>query len=224
MVANFSARRWSAPRHSRLCSPTNAKFHQVKDNLWERLHPDIPLPSPSSCRPTSKLGADTVAKLKPANDLNVARMLAGTAGMFDGAAGLVQAVFQAKDVDPKMRELIILRSAYLLDCPYEWQANILMAKNTGCTQEQIDAMTSQGPPTGLDDRTALVVLTPDEITESRTLTDATLQRLRDAYDDVICRKFILIIAWFNLLARFLNSCCVPLETGDKLGSRTSPLG
>jgi Carboxymuconolactone decarboxylase family len=52
-----------------------------------------------------------------------------------------------------MRELIILRSAYLLDCPYEWQANIVMAKNTGCTQEQIDAMTSQGPPTGLDDKT-----------------------------------------------------------------------
>jgi NAD(P)-dependent dehydrogenase (short-subunit alcohol dehydrogenase family) len=38
--------------------------------------------------------------------------------------GLVQAVFQAKDIDPKMRELIILRSAYLLDCPYEWQANV----------------------------------------------------------------------------------------------------
>jgi 4-carboxymuconolactone decarboxylase len=47
----------------------------------------------------------------------------------------------------RLRELIILRSAYLLDCPYEWQANIVMAKNTGCTPEQIDAMTSQGPIT-----------------------------------------------------------------------------
>jgi|GEM_PF-4172255 len=32
---------------------------------------------------------------------------------------------------------------------------------------------------------------------------------------------ILFIAWFNLLARFLNGYRVPLETGDKLGSRTS---
>ena len=124
----------------------------------------IPLPT------DEQLGADTVAKLKRANDLNFARMLAGTADMLDGATGLVQAVFQAKDIDPKMRELIILRSAYLLDCPYEWQANIVMAKNTGCTQEQIDAMTSQGPPTGMDDKTALVVLATDEITESGTLT------------------------------------------------------
>jgi hypothetical protein len=60
-----------------------------------------------------------------------------------------------------MRELIILRSAYLLDCPYEWQANILMAKNTDCTQEQIDAMTSEAPPPGLDDKTALVILATD---------------------------------------------------------------
>jgi Carboxymuconolactone decarboxylase family len=126
-----------------------------------------------------------------------------------------------------MRELIILRSAYLLDCPYEWQANVLMAKNTGCTQEQIDAMASEGPPTGLDDKTALVVLATDEMTKSGTLTDATLQRLRDAYDDVICRKFILIIAWFNLLARFLNGCRVPLETGEasahlRLASPSAP--
>jgi alkylhydroperoxidase/carboxymuconolactone decarboxylase family protein YurZ len=83
-------------------------------------------------------------------------------------------VFQAKDIDPKMRELIILRSAYLRDCPYEWQANIVMAKNTSCTQEQIDAMTSQGAPTGPDDKMALVVLATDEVTESGTLTDATL--------------------------------------------------
>ena len=52
----------------------------------------IPLPT------DEQLGAETVAKLKPANDLNVARMLAGTADMFDGAAGLVQAVFQAKEL------------------------------------------------------------------------------------------------------------------------------
>ena len=103
-------------------------------------------------------------------------MLAGTGDMLDGATGLVQVVFQARDIDPKMRELIILRSAYRLDCPYEWQANVVMAKNTGCTQEQIDAMASEGPPTGLDDKTALVVLATDGA-ESGTLTDAALQRL-----------------------------------------------
>jgi alkylhydroperoxidase family enzyme len=112
----------------------------------------------------------------------------------------------------------------LLDCPYEWQANVVMAKNVGCTQEQIDAMTADEPRTGLDDKTALVMRATDELTKTGTLSDPTLQKLRETYDDVICRKLVLIISWFNLLSRFLNGCRVPLETGDKLGSRTSPLG
>jgi hypothetical protein len=33
-----------------------------------------------------------------------------------------------------------------------------------------------------------------------------------------------MIAWFNLLSRFLNGCRVPLETTDKIGAGTSPLG
>jgi hypothetical protein len=48
----------------------------------------IPLPT------DEQFGADTVAKLKRANDLNVARMLAGTADMLDRATGLVDDLWQ----------------------------------------------------------------------------------------------------------------------------------
>lgn len=178
----------------------------------------IPLPT------DEELGPQAVAKVKGANDLNVARMIAGTGDMMDGLIGLVQAVFQAKGIEPKLRELIILRTAKLLDCPYEWQANAVMAKNTGCTTQEIDAMASNGAPPGLDGKTSLVIAATDELTKGGTLTDATLQAMRDSFDDVTCRKLVLVIAWFNLLSRFLNGCRVPLETGDKLGNKTSPLG
>ncbi len=178
----------------------------------------IPLPSDTDLSP------DMVRELKQSNDLNVARMLAGTTDMYPGAKAMVEAVFQAKDVDPQLRELIILRSAYLLNCPYEWQANVVMARNAGCTQAAIDLVSSAGPVDGIDARTDLVMCATDELTQTGTLTDRTLDALRAEYDDVVCRKLVLVIAWFNLLARFLNGCRVPLETGDKLGSRTSPLG
>jgi 4-carboxymuconolactone decarboxylase len=178
----------------------------------------IPLPI------DDQLSSQLISKLKLANDLNVARMFAGTDDMMEGSMGLVQAVFQAKGIDPKTRELIILRSAKLLNCPYEWQANVVMAKNAGCSQHEIEAMTSEGPPPGLDPSTALIMQATDELTRDGTLSDHTLQGLRDKFDDVTCRKLILIIAWFNLLSRFLNGCRVPLEKGDKIGSKTSPLG
>jgi alkylhydroperoxidase family enzyme len=181
-------------------------------------HATLPLPT------DAEIGPELVKDLQQSHNLNVSRMLAGTADMYPGAKALVQAVFQAKDVDPRLRELIILRSAYLLDCPYEWQANVVMAKNTGCTQADIDAVTVDGPVIGINLKINLVMLATDELTKTGTLSDDTLQQLRRHYDDTICRKLVLIIAWFNLLARFLNGCRVPLETGDKLGKRTSPLG
>ena len=178
----------------------------------------IPLPTDDELTP------ELVKSVKQTNDLNVGRMVAGTLDMAPGTAAMVQAVCQAKDIDPKLRELIILRSAYLLDCPYEWQANAVVAKNTGCTQSEIDAMTSDGSPDGLDEGTTLVIRATDELTRTGTLTDPTLEMLRETYDDVVCRKLVLIIAWFNLLSRFLNGYRVPLETMEKLGGRTSPLG
>jgi hypothetical protein len=63
----------------------------------------IPLPTDDELVPANR------EKLALANDLNVARMLAGTDDMFDSTIGIVRAVFQAKDVDVKVRELTLLR-------------------------------------------------------------------------------------------------------------------
>jgi hypothetical protein len=62
------------------------------------------------------------------------------------------------------------------------------------------------------------------LSTSGTLRDETLSELLDKYGETISRKIVLMIAWFNLLSRFLNGCRVPLETSDKIGTRTSPLG
>jgi alkylhydroperoxidase family enzyme len=143
--------------------------------------------------------------------------------MFDSASGIVRAVSQAKDIDLKVRELIILRSAKLLTCPYEWQANVVLAKNAGRSPAEIDAMGSDGGVACIDPIYFLVMNATDEPTTTGRLTDPTLQALLDRYGAVVSRKVVLIIAWFNLLSRFLKGCRVPMETSDKLGSRPSPL-
>ena len=159
----------------------------------------------------------------PAAALNVVKMFAGTEDMFGATVGLVKAVFGAEGVDPKLRQIIILRAAKILNAPYEWQANVPMSLNNGLTQLEIDAAATDGPVTGIGSDYVLVCLATDEMSKSGTLTDTTLQALRDRFGDVLARKFVLIIAWFNLLSLFLNGCRVPLETTDKIGAKKSPL-
>ena len=136
----------------------------------------------------------------------------------------MKALFSTDGIDPKIRELIVLRSAKLLDCPYEWQANAAMAKNAGCTarRDRRDGLTD-GPVTGLGDEITLVLTAVDELTRDATVTDRTLAAMRARYSDELVRKYLLMIGWFNLLSRFLNGCRVPLETGDKIGAKTSPV-
>ena len=49
--------------------------------------------------------------------LNVTKMLTGTGDCFPAVVALVKALFQANDIDPKLREVVTLRVATLLNAP-----------------------------------------------------------------------------------------------------------
>lgn len=155
-------------------------------------------------------------------DLNVSRMLAGTGDMSYGFITLVHAIFGAKDIDARMREIIGLRTAKLLHAPYQWQQHATMGKNAGLTPEEIDAMAIDGAVSGISGDYVLLAQATDELTMNALLTDATLTSLQQRYGDEVTRKLVLTIGFFNLLSRFLNGCRVPLETTDKMGDRTTP--
>lgn len=159
----------------------------------------------------------------PDTALNVMKMMSGTGGFFPALAGMVQAVFGEPDIDAKHREVVILRAASVLDSPYEWQANEQMARNAGLTRSEIETIAGEGDPGNLDADYRLLIAATDELLLSGTLTDDTLQGLLDRFGATTTRKYVVTIAWFSLLSLFLNGTRVPLETTDKIGSRTSPL-
>ncbi len=130
----------------------------------------------------------------PETALNVVKMLAGTDDMCAATLGLVKAVFSAEGVDPKLRQVIILRAAKVLDAPYEWQANVPMSLNNGLTQAEVDMIGVDGPVQGLPENYTLLCTAADEMYTAGTLEDATLRKLLDAHGETIARKLILILA------------------------------
>jgi len=157
------------------------------------------------------------------NVLNVIKMMAGTDDMYPAAVGFIRAMFAAQDVDPKIREMIMLRAAKVLHCPYEWGANVVLATNVGLSNAEIEATGSDEPVTRIHPDYVLICRATDELSLDATLTDSTLSDLLSRFGSIICRKLILIIGWFNLLARFLNGCRVPMEDFTKLREKTDPL-
>ena len=178
----------------------------------------IPLPPDDAIRKV--IGASYDPEKTP----NVLKMMAGTDDLFGATVGMVKAIFAADGIDPRLREMIVLRAAKVLNAPYEWQANSTMAANVGLQPAEIEAAASDGPVSGIDPAYVLVCRATDELSRTGTLPDETLSDLLERYGDTITRKLVLMIGWFNLLSRFLNGCRVPLETTDKIGTQTSPLG
>lgn len=183
----------------------------------------VPLPDDEAIRPVFE--STVGATYDPEATLNVVKMFAGTQDMFPGVVGLVTKIFGPEGIDDaKRRQMIILRVAKRLDAPYEWQVNAAMARNAGLSEAEIAAAATDGPVTGIDPEYVLICRATDELTRDRTLTDDTLAELLAKYGDVLTRKHILSIAFFTMIGLWLNGCRVPLETTDKVGTNTSPLG
>ena len=184
-----------------------------------RVRWNVAVPLPTDDELPARL-TDILAANPP---LNISRMMAGSLDMFEGVSGLVQAVFTAADVDVKLRQIIILRAAQLTECTYEWQANVIMSRNVGLTEQEIDTIGTDGPVTALDPVSNLICRMTDEITRDVAVSDEALQALLDHFGATVTNKLILIASWFNLLSRYLLSTRVPLETSNKLEGRTSPV-
>jgi hypothetical protein len=86
------------------------------------------LPSPDSSLVSVPLPSEEELKRVIGNSydsnksLNVMKMFAGTEEMYRAVVGFIRSVFQARDIGPKVREMIVLRVATKFHVLYEWQA------------------------------------------------------------------------------------------------------
>ena len=67
----------------------------------------VPLPRDADLSP------ETLELLSQGAPLHVLRMFAGAEDIFPAIVAFIRAIFTAKGIDPKLREIIILRTAHL---------------------------------------------------------------------------------------------------------------
>jgi alkylhydroperoxidase family enzyme len=177
----------------------------------------VPLPSEEDLKRVIGISYDSD------KTLNVMKMFAGTDDMYPAVLGFIKAVFEAQGVNPKLREMIVLRVATKYHVLYEWQAQSTLARNVGLLPEEIQAAARDDAIEGIDAEYRLAWKATDEICTEGTLRDETLCELLARYGETVTRKLILIISWFNLLSCFINGCRVPLEITDKIGNKAAPV-
>lgn len=97
----------------------------------------LPLMDPASA-------PEAVGKILAGTPLNLFRMVAHAQSAFEPWLKYGAALLTRLELDPLLRELVILQVAHLVESPYEWVQHVAIAHSVGASEQQIAAVESDG--------------------------------------------------------------------------------
>ncbi len=175
--------------------------------------PKIPLPSDEELEPEHR---ELLAGLPP---LNVFRMVAGAPRAVRPFMALGRAVLSTA-LDARRREIAVLRVAHATAAGYEWAQHEQLARSSGVTGMEIEAIRTEQRVTSLDEECNLICRVADEVTREVRLSDEALEQIIDRYGPREASELILLVSYYNMVSRFLESTRVQLEDEPLLSGQT----
>jgi AhpD family alkylhydroperoxidase len=175
--------------------------------------PRIPPPSDEELEPEHVL---LLAKMPP---LNVFRMVAGARGALRPFLRLGGAVLSTA-LDAQRREIAVLRVAHATRASYEWAQHEQLARNVGVSAAEIEAIGSEEPVKSLDEERNLICRVADEISREVRLSDEALALIVERYGPREAAELVLLVSYYNMVSRFLESTRVALEDEPLLHGQT----
>jgi alkylhydroperoxidase family enzyme len=108
-------------------------------------------------------------------------------------------------LEPRIRELAILRVAWRTRSGYEWDQHRRMGGDEGLTEAQLDALTD-GPSSALWSPAERAVLrAADEMIDDFAVSDETWAALTSSFDTAPLFELLFVIGGYLCLAAVLNS-------------------
>lgn len=133
--------------------------------------------------------------------LNVSRMaMHAPDALWLAQRRLGRAMVYDSTLDEKLRELLILRVAYLCGSEYELFHHLSIAENLGVTAEQRDAMRT-GDFSALSSQERALVNFVTEVVRDVSPSDATLRDAREAFPLPQIFEMVILIGGYMMTAR-----------------------
>ncbi len=146
-------------------------------------------------------------------NLNVYRALANAEKVFTGWMLAGDAALTSTTLPLRLRELVVLRTAYLMDCRYELGQHRDVAKTAGVSGAEVDAiLTDSDWQVGHFEGAELAVLTlTTELLTTRTVTQAVFDAVHHALGSEVTVEVLMVINRYSGLALMLNALDVDLD-------------
>jgi AhpD family alkylhydroperoxidase len=151
-------------------------------------------------------------------NLNVYRALANAEKVFTGWMLAGRAALTSPVLPVRLRELVVLRTAYLMDCPYELGQHNDVARTAGVGSDEITAITSESDwQTGDFNPVELAVLQlTTELLTTHRVCAAVFGQVHKALGSEATVELLMVINRYAGLALMLNALDVDLDETARL--------
>ena len=120
-------------------------------------------------------------------------------------------LLRSPTLDPRLRELMILRVAWRTGSAYEWAQHLRIAAGIGITAEEIDAVAHGTDGFAWPALDADVLAAVDELVDGYRVGDDTWARLRAQLDERQLVELVFVVGTYTGLAMAFNSFGLELD-------------
>lgn len=133
--------------------------------------------------------------------------------MFDAWNHFGMYILRGSTLPPRDRELLILRTAWVLQCEYEFAQHNQVGKSVGLTSEEIRRITAGPDSPGWDDFEAALLRAADELHSDSAISDATWNTLAHRYSEKQLFDLIMTVGQYTMAAMLMKTLRIQLDDG-----------
>lgn len=114
---------------------------------------------------------------------------------------------------PRERELVILRIGWLCRAGYEWGQHVVIGREAGLSDEEIQRITEGPEAKGWSELDVLLLRATDELHSDSFVSDPTWKALEGHLSTQQLMDLVFAVGQYNLVSMVLNTLGVQLDKG-----------
>ena len=123
-------------------------------------------------------------------------------------------------LEPRVRELVVLRVGWRCSSPYEWGQHIVVGRTVGLDNQDITRVAAGPDAEGWSDAERSAIQATDELHDRSTISDSTWAGLRKSFSEQQILDLVFLVGQYHLVSFALNACGV--ERDDGVADSTLP--
>ena len=141
--------------------------------------------------------------------LNFARVFVQHPAAYRAFIPFAEQLFLRSSLPPREREILILRALELCSERYDLSHHLIIARDVGMTDPEIEAARLGGP--GLSPFEQVLAKAAEELVGDHCIGDATWQALAERYSVVQLMDVVLLVGLYVMMANATKSFDIQLE-------------